>query len=87
MTVAGTTAGLATNVTVNTTNAFLYADASFASTNHTLADGNNRFTAIAKDSYGRSDTNSSIYYLLSTNSFSYDANGNMLTNGTRFFRV
>jgi RHS repeat-associated protein len=81
MTVAGTTTSTATNVTVNTSNAFLYSDSTFAATNFSLANGSNTFTAIAKDAYGRSDTNVSIAYLPSTNSFVYDANGNLRTNG------
>lgn len=46
LTVAGTTTSQATSATVNTSNAVLYADNTFASTNHTLADGENAFTAI-----------------------------------------
>lgn len=84
-TVAGTTTSPATNVTVNTTNAFLYADATFAATNFTLANGTNTFTAIAKDSYGRRDTNSVTVNLPATNVFSYDANGNLLGDGMRNF--
>jgi hypothetical protein len=79
-TVAGTTTSPATNVTVNTTNAFLYADTTFAATNFTLANGNNNFTAIAKDVYGRKDTNSITVNLPATDNFGYDLNGNMLTN-------
>src|SRR5439155_12545367 len=45
LTVAGTTTSSATNVTVNTSNAFRYADSTFASTNHSLVDGTNTFTA------------------------------------------
>jgi hypothetical protein len=65
----------ATNVTVNTSNAVLYADATFAATNFALANGNNTFTAIAKDSYGRKDTNSITVNLPATNSYGYDFNG------------
>jgi RHS repeat-associated protein len=79
-TVTGTTTSPATNVTVNTTNAFLYADTTFAATNFTLANGNNTFIAIAKDSYGRKDTNSITVNLPTTDNFAYDLNGNMLTN-------
>jgi RHS repeat-associated protein len=82
LTVAGTTTSPATNVTVNTSNAVLYADITFAATNFTIANGNNTFTAIAKDSYGRRDTNSITVNLPGTNSFAYDLNGNLLTNGT-----
>ena len=47
----------ATNVTVNTSNAVIYADVMFASTNQPWVNGNNTFTAIARDAYGRRDTN------------------------------
>ena len=81
LTVAGSTTPTATNVTVNTSNAMLYADATFAKDHFAVVNGNNTFTAIAKDSYGRKDTNSITVNLLATNSFAYDLNGNMLTNG------
>jgi RHS repeat-associated protein len=84
-TVAGTTSSGATNVTVNTTNATLYADHTFAATNFTLADGTNIFTAIAKDFLGNVATNIATNNLPVTNSYSYDLNGNVLTNGTKIF--
>jgi RHS repeat-associated protein len=83
LTVAGTTTGPATNVTVNGVDAILYVDATFASTNQPWSDGNNTYTAIAKDSYGRMDTNVVIANLSGTNLFAYDLNGNMVTNTTR----
>jgi RHS repeat-associated protein len=49
MTVAGTTTSLATNVTVNSLAAQLYADSTFARTNVGLVDGYNTFTAVAHD--------------------------------------
>jgi len=82
LTVAGTTTSPATNVAVNSLAANLYADATFALGGFSLVDGTNTFTAVAKDSYGRVDTNTSICYLLATNFYAYDLNGNMLTNGT-----
>jgi RHS repeat-associated protein len=85
LTVAGTTTSPATNVTVNASNAMLYADATFASTNQPWVNGNNTFTAIAKDSYGRKDTNSLTVNLPGTNNYSYDLNGNLLSDGTRNF--
>lgn len=84
-TVAGTTTSPATNVTVNTSNAVLYADTTFAATNYTLANGTNIFTAIAKDVYGRISTNVATVNLPATNSCSYDLNGNLLSDGTRNF--
>jgi RHS repeat-associated protein len=85
MTVEGTTTSPATNVTINTSNAILYADYTFAATNFTLANGTNIFTAIAKDSYGRTDTNVSVAYLPSSISFTYDQNGNLTNDGRRSF--
>ena len=72
LTVAGTTTSPATSVTINGTyNAALYGDATFASTNSfTLVNGDNTFTAIAQDSYGRKDTNSITCYLPASNSYS-----------------
>jgi RHS repeat-associated protein len=85
LTVAGTTTGPATNVTVNGANTILYVDATFASTNQSWANGNNTYTAIAKDTYGRTDSNTITANLSGTNLFAYDLNGNMLTNTTRTF--
>jgi hypothetical protein len=58
LTVAGTTAGAATNVTVNGLTASRYADNTFAKDGFTVANGTNSFTASAQDNYGRtgSDT-------------------------------
>jgi RHS repeat-associated protein len=70
---------------VDTSNAVLYADTTFASTNQPWASGNNTFTAIAKDVYGRLDTNSITVNIQLTNSYSYDLNGNLLSDGTRYF--
>ena len=80
----GTTTSPATNVTVNTSNAVIYADVTFASTNQPWVNGNNTFTAIAKDAYGRRDTNS-ITVLQATNVYAYDLNGNLLYDGRRAF--
>jgi YD repeat-containing protein len=84
-TVAGCLTTLATNVTVNTTNALRYADATFAATNFTLVNGTNTFTAIAKDIAGRVDTNVVRTVLLATNTYVYDQNGNLRTNGARIY--
>jgi RHS repeat-associated protein len=85
LTVAGTTTGPATNVTVNTSNAVLYSDSTFASANQSLANGNNTFTAIAKDNYGRQDSSSVTVNLPATNVYTYDLNGNLTSDGTRGF--
>jgi len=84
-TVAGTTTSPATNVTVNTVSALLYGDSTFALTNVSLTSGDNSFTAIAQDSYGRSDTNTVTAYLPATNTFYYDARGNLTNDGKRVF--
>ena len=85
LTVAGTTTSPATNVTVNSQTAALYRDATFARGGFTPANGTNTFTAIARDSYGRTDTNVSISYLPSSISFTYDSNGNLTGDGKRCF--
>jgi RHS repeat-associated protein len=85
LTVAGTTTSAATNVTVNTSNAVLYSDYTFASTNQSLANGNNTFTAIGKDNYGRQDTSTITVNLPATNSYTYDSNGNLTSDGKRAF--
>jgi len=85
LTVAGSTTSPATNVTVNSLASALYADRSFASTNQSWVNGNNTYTAIAKDVYGRSSTNSVTVSLQITNGFNYDTNGNLLSDGTRNF--
>src|SRR5207237_1756165 len=81
----GATTSVATNVTVNGLSAALYSDFTFARTNVGLVDGNNTFTAVAHDSYGRSDSTTINSFLPSTNNFSYDLNGNLLSDGTRNF--
>jgi len=85
LTVAGTTTTPATSVTVNTSNAVLYADSTFASTNQPWANGSNTFTAIAQDTYGRVSTNSVTVNLQATNSYNYDLNGNLTNDSTRNF--
>ena len=72
LTVAWSTTSPATNVTVNTSSATLYADATFASANHSPVDGTNSYTAIAQDGYGRSDTNSITVWLPASVNFTYD---------------
>jgi hypothetical protein len=82
LTVMGTTTSIATNVTVNTSNALVYLDATFAATNMPLT---TTYTAIASDTNGRSATNI-VTVSLSTNvTFQYDANGNLTNDGLRSF--
>jgi len=90
LTVAGYTTADATNVTVNANSggavsALRYADRSFARTNVTLLDGTNTFVAAAQDSLGRESSDTINTYLPSTNTFSHDSNGNMLSDGRRHF--
>jgi RHS repeat-associated protein len=67
-----------TSVTVNTSNAVVYADGTFAATNFTLVVGTNTFTAIAQDNIGRTDTNTVSVFLPANDNMDYDLNGNML---------
>lgn len=86
LTVAGTTTSPATNVTVNGSVANRYNDNTFALGGFALVNGTNMFTAIAADSYGRQDTNSISVNLPTTSTFSYDQNGNLLSDGSRIFK-
>jgi RHS repeat-associated protein len=85
LTVEGTTGAKATSVTVNGYSAKLYVDNTFVATNFTPVNGNNTYTAIGHDSLGRSSTNAITAYLPSSPSYTYDYNGNLLTDGTRHF--
>jgi RHS repeat-associated protein len=85
LTVAGTTTVPATNVTVNGLTANRYADATFALGGFTRTNGNNSFTAIGWDYVGNSSTGSVTVNLPGTNNYSYDLNGNLLSDGTRNF--
>jgi len=85
LTVAGGSSGATTNVTVNGSAASRYNDNTFALAGFTVTNGNNTFTAIAQDAYGRKDTNSTSFNLPSTVSFLYDSNGNLTSDGTRGF--
>lgn len=80
----------ATNVTVSGTGltsgpAQLYADGSWAQAGAILANGANSYTAMAQDTYGRADTTSLTANLLASVNYSYDLNGNLLSDGTRNF--
>ncbi len=90
LTVAGTTTGAATNVTVSGTGltsgpATVYADNTWARAGANWANGSNSYTATASDNYGRTSTDTLSVNLLATNVFVYDLNGNLRTNGTRTF--
>jgi RHS repeat-associated protein len=91
-----TAAGLvqsATNVTVtvkanaetNGSSATVYVDRSFARPDVTLTNGNNTFTAVATDSFGRTATHGVTAWLPATAAFVYDLNGNLTSDGRRGF--
>jgi RHS repeat-associated protein len=83
LTVAGSTTSAATNVTVNSQVASLYADNTFAKPGFTLTNGNNSFTAVGQDSSGRADTNTVTANLPATVTLQYDDNGNLISDGQR----
>jgi RHS repeat-associated protein len=79
-----------TNVVVSGTglttgNADLYTDGSWAKASATLADGNNTYSATAKDTYNRTASDNLTVNLPATNTFSYDYNGNLTNDGRRVF--
>ncbi|HTR41477.1 MAG TPA: polymorphic toxin type 28 domain-containing protein [Pseudomonadales bacterium] len=82
--VTGTPPGV-TNVTVNGQTNFLYADGTFADPGLSLSPGNNTFTAIGKDTYGRASTNIVTTSYSSSSSYTYDLNGNLTSDGRRNF--
>ncbi len=89
-TVAGNVVGSPTSLTVaDNANpgqaATRYADGTFARAGVSLLDGNNTFTAVAQDGQGRSATNQVQASLPASTSFSYDLNGNLLSDGQRAF--
>jgi RHS repeat-associated protein len=84
LTVMGTaTSQNSTTVTVNSSNALVYGDATFAATNMPLT---TTYTAIAADSLGRHSTNTVTVDILTNNtSFQHDGNGNLISDGLRSF--
>lgn len=82
LTVAGNTTTAATNVTVNSLTATRYTDKTWAKDGFPLVNGTTNFTAIAANNLGVKDTNIITANLAETNSFAYDLNGNLRTNGT-----
>ncbi|HNQ91133.1 MAG TPA: RHS repeat-associated core domain-containing protein [Verrucomicrobiota bacterium] len=85
LTVAGGTSGSATNVTVNGYTAALYGDGSFAKEGFTLSAGPDTFTAVARDSLGRVETNVVSVTLPASVAYAYDGNGNLVSDGRRGF--
>jgi RHS repeat-associated protein len=92
LTVAGTVGSAypSTTVTVSGTglasgSAELYGDATWARAGAAFVNGNNSYTASATDGYGRISSDTVSVSLPGTNTFTYDLNGNLRTNGTRIF--
>ena len=85
LTVSGNTPAPATNVTANGQAAQTYGDFTFASTNHSLANGNNGFTNVAQNIYGLTVTNTFTANLPASVMLQSDANGNLTNDGTRAF--
>ena len=81
LTVAGTTWGSASSVTVNLLTAARYADNTFAKDLMSVVDGTNTYTAVAQDNGGRSDTNSVSAYLPASISFTYGSTAISLMMG------
>jgi RHS repeat-associated protein len=84
LTVAGVTAGSATNVTVNSGTASLYSDGTFAKDGFVPVDAVNIFTAKAYDAAGRGATNDSMMILPENANYVYDLNGNLRTNSNQY---
>jgi RHS repeat-associated protein len=89
-TVSGSVVPSASSVTVNVNGlaglaAMLYGDNSFAASNFTLTNGSNVFTAIAQDVSGHFNTNTVAAFLPASVSYTYDLNGNLLSDGRRNF--
>jgi RHS repeat-associated protein len=90
LTVAGGVSTEPTSVTVKDNSnspaaATVYEDNTFARQNVTLLDGNNTFTAVAEDASGRKDTNSVTAHLPASPAYTYDARGNLVSDGRRGF--
>jgi RHS repeat-associated protein len=81
LTVMGTTTPIATNVTVNSSNAVIYGDYTFAATNMPLT---SNYTALALGG-GLAATNGVTFNLSSNAVFQYDGNGNLTNDGWRNF--
>ena len=69
------------SVTVSGQQAATYFDGTFAAAGFTPANGNNTFTAIAQDTYGRVSGSSVAPNLPASASYSYDLNGNIQESG------
>jgi RHS repeat-associated protein len=89
-TVAGAVSITPTNVTVKDNSnspqaATVYTDETFARSGITLLNGTNVFQAVAKDSLGRTDTNTVTAYLPASAVCASDSRGNLTNDGRRVF--
>src|ERR1051326_3735533 len=87
LTVSGSVTGAVTRLCVNGTNAQIYSDATFATTNGlTLNDGNNLFVTAGSNAVGELVVSTVTRTRLpSSVSFSYDLNGNLLSDGLKAY--
>jgi RHS repeat-associated protein len=87
LTVVGSVTGAVTRLCVNGTNAQIYSDATFATTNGlTLNDGNNLFVTAGSNAVGELVVSTVTRTRLpSSVSFSYDLNGNLLSDGLKAY--
>ena len=77
-------------MTVNGSAAVLYGDNMFAEAGFTPVNGNNTYTAIAKDQFGPKQhrhANAITVNPPSSATYTYDLNGNLTSDGTRSFHV
>lgn len=72
-----------TTFTISGTTPAAYGDKSPSASGSTPEDGNNTFTAVTKDSLGRTITNSLTAWLPATPSYLYGLNGNLTNDGLR----
>ncbi len=89
-TVAGNTTTAATSVTVKdnanpAVPAAVYGDNTFDRDGVTLLNGTNTFVAVAENAAGLTDTNVMTAYLPTPVTFTYDAKGNLTSDGRRTF--
>ncbi len=83
--VAGFTTSTATNIMVAEEPAVIFSDKTYLRTNVGVGDGWGTVTAIAQSATGQTASNSITVYLPYSVSFSYDLNGNLLSDGYRAF--
>src|SRR6266705_3775947 len=87
LTVAGSVTGAVATLGVNGTNAAIYSDSTFATISGlTLHDGNNMFVTAGSNAVGELVLSTVTTSRLPVSvSFSYDANGNLLSDGLRTY--